>query len=140
MADLLRLTLDTCIVTSAFRSGRGPSSRLMRRFYQGDFEMQVSASLLFEYESVLKRPEQRAIHGLSLHEVDEFLHDLASRLTPVYSVIRSRPQLRDPSDEFVLECALSGRADALVTYNVRDFLPAAERLGIRVVSPSSTLR
>jgi predicted nucleic acid-binding protein len=32
-----------------------------------------------------------------------------------------RPQLRDPGDEMVLETAVNGQADTLVTFNVRDF-------------------
>jgi len=40
---------------------------------------------------------------------------------------RWRPQLTDPKDEFVLEAAVNGQADALVTHNVRDFRIAAAR-------------
>ena len=38
---------------------------------------------------------------------------------------RWRPQLKDTEDELVLEAAVNGQADALVTHNVRDFLDAA---------------
>jgi predicted nucleic acid-binding protein len=40
-----------------------------------------------------------------------------------------RPQLRDPNDEMVLEAAVNGHAHAIVTFNQRDFLPAASRFG-----------
>jgi predicted nucleic acid-binding protein len=39
--------------------------------------------------------------------------------------IRLRPQLLDEKDEMVLETALNGRADAIVTFNERDFRIAA---------------
>ena len=51
-----------------------------------------------------------------------------------------RPQLRDPSDEMVLEAAINGRADALVTFNTRDFGEAPQRFGILVSSPLEALR
>jgi predicted nucleic acid-binding protein len=40
----------------------------------------------------------------------------------------------------VLEVALSGHADLLVTFNQRDFEPAATPLGIDVVSPREALK
>jgi len=40
--------------------------------------------------------------------------------------LRWRPQLRDPDDGLVLEAAVNGRADALVTDNVKDFRDVAQ--------------
>jgi hypothetical protein len=39
-----------------------------------------------------------------------------------------------------LEAAINGRADALVTYNVRDFEVAARRFGLRIARPAEVLR
>jgi len=51
-----------------------------------------------------------------------------------------RPQLRDPGDEMVLETAVNGRADALVTFNVRDFGSVPERFGIEVLIPREAIK
>jgi predicted nucleic acid-binding protein len=51
-----------------------------------------------------------------------------------------RPQLRDADDELVLEAAINGLADALVTHNVRDFLPAANNFGIQVITPGHIIK
>jgi len=72
--------------------------------------------------------------------VDGFLAALASVLEPVDVHIAWRPQLRDPSDEMVLEAAINGRADAIVTFNVRDFAVACERFGLMAVPPSVALK
>jgi predicted nucleic acid-binding protein len=40
----------------------------------------------------------------------------------------------------VLEAAINGRADAIVTHNVRDFLPAAHRFGIEILTPGHILK
>jgi predicted nucleic acid-binding protein len=53
---------------------------------------------------------------------------------------RWRPQLRDPKDEMVLEAAVNGRADALVTHNLRDFQTSARRFGVRALLPREVLR
>ena len=50
-----------------------------------------------------------------------------------------RPQLRDPNDEMVLEVAVNGRADALVTFNLRDFGDAPDRFGVDLVLPREAL-
>ena len=50
-----------------------------------------------------------------------------------------RPQLNDTNDEMVLEAAVNGRADALVTHNVRDF-NVGRRFGLRVLLPGELLR
>ena len=42
-------------------------------------------------------------------------------IEPVETHFMWRPQLRDPADELVLEAAVNGRAEALVTFNRRDF-------------------
>ena len=43
--------------------------------------------------------------------------------------------LPDPGDDLVLECALEGRADAIITMNVRDFAMASEDFGLRISEP-----
>jgi predicted nucleic acid-binding protein len=39
----------------------------------------------------------------------------------------------------VLEAAVNGRADALVTCNIRDFEAVKDRFGLRVIRPSELL-
>jgi hypothetical protein len=40
----------------------------------------------------------------------------------------------------VFETAINGRADALVTYNIKDFASAASRFGLRVLLPGALLK
>ena len=90
--------------------------------------------LFLEYEDVLTSPEQRIANGLTLEMVDEFLAEVAALVEPVEVRLLRRPQVWHPSEEMVLEATINGRADALVTYNVRDFAVAGE--GFAVFSPS----
>ena len=61
-------------------------------------------------------------------------------IEPVELHYRWRPQVRDPADEMVLEVAINGRADALVTHNVRDFAGVARRFGIPLLRPGEVLK
>lgn len=53
---------------------------------------------------------------------------------------RWRPQLSDTADELVLEAAVNGRAEALVTHDTRDFVVAARRFGLSVLTPQECLK
>ena len=113
---------------------------MLRLVPQRDFQFVVSPALYLEYETVLTRPEQLAIHGLSSQRIEEFLFYLATFTEKAKIHYSYRPQLRDPNDEMVLEAAVNGLADAIVTYNIRDFLPAAHSFGIEVLTPGRILK
>lgn len=89
---------------------------------------------------MLKRPAQLAVSGLSLADVDIALDALAALIEPVETHLSWRPQLPDPDDEMVLEAAINGRADALVTCNTAHFRVAAARFGLRLARPADIIR
>jgi putative PIN family toxin of toxin-antitoxin system len=135
-----RLVLDTSIITAGLRSRRGASQALLRLVGERLVTPLAVPALFLEFEDVLKRPEQRLATGLSIEQVDLFLAALSDAIEPVELHYRRRPQVRDPADEMVLEVAINGRADALVTHNVRDFEAAAGRFGILLLRPAEVLK
>ena len=134
-----RVVLDTNVLVAAGRSRNGASFALLQALRAKRFLMLASVPLFLEYEAVLKRPEQLAAGHRSAAMVDAFLDGLALRVEPVHLFYLWRPQLRDPADEMVLETALNGRAEALLTFNVGDFVPA-RRFALPVLTPASFLR
>lgn len=135
-----RLVLDTSIVTAGLRSRRGASQALLRLVGERLVTPLAAPALFLEYEDVLKRPEQRLATGLSIEQVDLFLAALSDAIEPVELHFRWRPQVRDPADEMLLEIAINGQADALVTHNIRDFSGVADRFGIQVLRPAEVLK
>jgi putative PIN family toxin of toxin-antitoxin system len=137
---MLRIVLDTSVVVAGLRSRLGAANALLRLVANRRLRLLATPPLFLEYEEVLKRPEQRLTHGLTLEEIDGLLAELAALIEPVEIHFRWRPQGRDPSDEMVLEAAVNGQADALVTYNVADFATAGERFNIAILGPRELLQ
>ncbi len=131
--------LDSSVVVSAFRSRLGASSRLLGLVEDGRLVPLATPALFIEYEDVLKRPEQREVSGLSLAEVDTALTALAALVEPIEIRFMWRPQLADPGDEMVLDAAVNGQADALVTHNLAHFALAAPRFGLTLLRPGKLL-
>jgi|SRR6516162_3357200 len=137
---MLRVVLDTSVVVAALRSRAGASNRVLELVARGKVQPLTSTALFLEYEEVLRRPENRLATGMSEEDVEEFLVALVSAAEPVEINFRWRPQLKDPQDELVLEAAVNGRAEALVTHDVRDFEPAAGLFGLRILLPRDVLK
>ena len=117
----------------------GASYKLLGLVADRRLELMATLGLFLEYEDVLKRPEQRAVSGLSLHDVDLFLARLANGIENIDVRFIWRPQLTDPDDELVFDAAVNGRADAIVTFNVADFGRAAPRFGLDVMTPKMVM-
>lgn len=132
---MLRVVVDTNVLVAARRSRSGASNLLLRAADKHSFRMLASVPLFLEYEAVLTRPEHLLMAGLDRPLAEGFLNYLAGLVEPVKLHYLWRPQLGDVADEMVLETAINGRADCIVTFNVRDFRPAY-RFGIEIITPA----
>lgn len=133
----MKAVLDTSVIISAVRSRHGASNRILEMAFKGSFQILASPALFLEYEEVLGRPEHRIVHGMSPQTMSAFLVGLAAIIEPVRVYFQWRPQLQDTDDEMVLETALNGRADVIVTHNVKDFSSAASKFNVRILSPAN---
>lgn len=136
----MRYVLDTDTLVAALRSRTGASRRLLSLLYLGRYQALASVAMMLEYEAVLTRPENLQAFGLSEHEVELFLNSMSLLITPVTQFFLWRPQLRDPGDEHILEAAVNGGANAIVTFNLRHFQEGAARFGIETLRPADALR
>ena len=126
-------------MVAAFRSSRGASRQLLLRALARQFELLLSVPLLLEYEAVLTRTEQLSASGIGRRDVERVLDDVVSIARPVRLSYRWRPQLPDAKDDMVLETAVNGNADAVVTFNQADFLALNERFDCGVILPQAAL-
>ena len=65
---------------------------------------------------------------------------VATLIEPIKTYYLWRPTLRDPNDEMVLETAVNGRANAIVTFNLRDYGAVPGKFNIEVLTPAIAIR
>jgi putative PIN family toxin of toxin-antitoxin system len=138
MGDV-RVVADTDVIAAAMRSPGGASAAILRAARQSKITLLVSVPLAMEYEATCSEAEHQLAAGLSEREVEIFLDAVVAMAEPVKTHFLWRPQLRDPGDEMVLETAVNGRADGLVTFDVRDFGTVPARFGIELMIPREVL-
>ena len=132
--------LDTDVVVPALRSDQGASRQLLLAALNKHFDLLLSVPLILEYEAVLTRPEHLTASGLNSKEVGRLLDDLAAVSEPIKITFRWRSNLPDPDDDMVLETAVNGHADAIVTFNMRHFEPASKSFDCAVLFPRDALQ
>jgi putative PIN family toxin of toxin-antitoxin system len=133
---MLRAVLDTNVLVAGLRSPSGASNEVLRQLRAGRWRMLVSNHLLFEYEEVAKR--HAAEIPLALADIDDVLDAFCRAAEPHTLRPGWPPQLSDPDDEPLLQLAVEGGADGIITHNTRHLQPA-ERFGILVLTPAQFL-
>jgi len=136
----MRWVLDTAAMVAAIRSNLGASNRLLTAALERRFTLLVSTPLLIECEAVMTRAEHLSASGLTAAEIGVILDAVAAAAEPVRLAFLWRPTLRDPDDDMVLETAVNGQADAIVTFNRRDFVAGSVQFGVPILSPGEAVR
>ncbi|MCB1752642.1 MAG: putative toxin-antitoxin system toxin component, PIN family, partial [Gammaproteobacteria bacterium] len=113
--------MDTDVIIAALRSPGGASAALVGAALDHQIVILASVPLFFEYEAKCTSPVHWTAAGLTHDQAHVFVEGLTALIEPVKTHYLWRPTLRDPNDEMVLETAVNGRADAIVTFNIRDY-------------------
>jgi predicted nucleic acid-binding protein len=121
------------------RSGSGAAAEILRLAALGKLTLLMDLKLVCEYRDVALRPQHIAASGKTMEEVQAVIAMLEAIATPVLVVVKHRPLSRDANDDMVLDVAINGYADAVVTNNIRDFATATERFAIKTLSPRELL-
>lgn len=133
---LLRVVLDTNILVSSL-IGRGASYKILERFKQNHFVLYSNANLSREYSNKLNQLIQEGLLK-DPYAVSKLLNEI--RLRSVHLRMPIDPPIRstDPKDNCVLEVALVGGLNYIVTSDSRDLLSlrGSESLGkTQVITP-----
>jgi putative PIN family toxin of toxin-antitoxin system len=132
------IVLDTNVFVTALRSGGGASRDVLRRSLNGRYRPIFSNALWHEYEDLLGRNVWT--DETTDRERREVLAALAAAGRWIKIFYGWRPNLRDEGDNHLVELAIAGGAEVIVTYNVRDLGRGELRWpGLAILTPSECL-
>jgi putative PIN family toxin of toxin-antitoxin system len=135
----VRTVLDTCVLITALRSSTGAAAETVRLVLRGELTIFMDYKLACEYRDVALRAEQLHASGKSRAETAAILDALEAVAEPVFVAFRYRPLSPDASDDMVLDVAINGNADAIVTNNTKHFRDAVVRFHLKVLTPAELL-
>jgi putative PIN family toxin of toxin-antitoxin system len=138
----MRLVLDTDVLVAGLRSRTGAARLLLNGIEEGAIQPLITVAILLEYEAVLTRPEQLVAMAATYHDVQDVLDKYLVRSEEVWPYYDYAGMIRDPNDDKFVTAAINGMADAIVTFNTRDYVPrdtSAIGLGVEVCRPGDIL-
>jgi len=129
----MRLVLDTNLLVSALLKPGSVPDRALSAVWSTGAVVLYDSRLEEEYRDVLMRPKFRAIER---QRITDFLVTLAERGHDVGKIAAWEGAMTDDDDRIFVEVALAGRADAIVTGNLRHY---PSDLGFAVHPPATLL-
>lgn len=136
----MRVVIDTNVVLGACL-GTGAASRVLAACFRGACQPLIGNALFNEIEDVFGRSALFVDCPLSSAERGELLDIFFSRCEWVRVYYGWRPNLPDEGDNHLVELAVAGGAEFVVTRNLRDLARMELRFpNLRVISPEEFLK
>ena len=123
----MRIVFDTNVFVSAFESLGDSSSAALQRILDGKDHLLISKPVIDELLGVLAR--KFSCDPAYLARTALFLVEIAEAVQPVHQL----HVFADDPDNRVLECAIAGGADAIVTGD-RAMLKLGRYANVRIIS------
>jgi putative PIN family toxin of toxin-antitoxin system len=127
----MRIVLDTNVVVSGFL-WKGKPSELLGRLDSGEGELLLSVDILEEIERVLEDEKLKPIIERSEQSVKVMMNKIYSMAYIINPRIKLNVIQVDPTDNKVIECAVEGKADYIVSGD-RHLLNLREYKRIKIV-------
>ena len=135
----VRIVFDTSSLITALRSSRGAAAEVLRLVLSGELTILMDYKIAAEYRDVALRPEHLAASRQTNRKILTLIEALEELAEPIHVSLKPRPLSSDPNDDMILDVAINGRADALVTQNAKHFTTPGKQYGIHVLSPVELL-
>ena len=134
----MRVVVDTNILVSSLIVPRGISAQLMEHWRRRSFYLLTSEPVLEECTRVLQYPRIRRKYPLTDQEILRFITFLREQCEVVWPEMALDAVAQDPDDNRILECAVAGGADYIVTGDDH-LLRLGQYQDIQVVPPAAFL-
>jgi predicted nucleic acid-binding protein len=127
-------------MSAALRSPKGAVAEILRHVLAGRITLLMDYKLSCEYQAVAFQPQHLHATGRSRTErgtLLETLYDLAEAVLVSY---RYRPLSPDSDDDMLLELAINGQAEAVVSFNMKHYAEPLRAFGIEAYRPDEFLK
>jgi len=138
---MYKIVIDTNVLLCALFSNRGGSFKLIKllatKAESDIFHNVVSVPLVLEFEEVLLREKNmKKYPHFNAEDIKLVISDIVaiSKRTKLHFLWR--PFLKDGYDDKVLETAVNGKADAIITFNTKDFVGVKKYFDIEILTPT----
>jgi putative PIN family toxin of toxin-antitoxin system len=119
-----KIVIDTSVFISALIGPTGPSRELVRLCLLGTYRPLMGNALFCEYEAVSQRKYILEQCPLTQPEITSLLQALISVSEWTFIYYSWRPNLKDETDNHLIELAIAGNASIIATNNLKDFKDA----------------
>jgi putative PIN family toxin of toxin-antitoxin system len=132
----MKVVMDTNVLFAVLKSRRGASYKLVSLLPSEKFSIAISVPLIIEYEDGLKRGKLSS--DITEKDIGDFIDFFCYVGEHQDIFFLWRPFLTDPSDDLVLEVAVAGSCEAIITYNKRHF-KNVDKFGLKILDPREFL-
>jgi putative PIN family toxin of toxin-antitoxin system len=129
-----RVVIDTNVFVSGLNFA-GKPGEVLELFIRGDIEVIISPFILSEIERIL-RERFDWIKG-NIHRV---LNRIKRQTILVHPKLKVTIIKRKDDDNHILECAIEGKVQYLISGDRKHLLPLKEYKGIKILSPAEFLK
>ena len=135
---MVAVVIDTNVLVAGLRSGGGASRQVLRHAINGRWTPLFSNALWLEYEDLLARPVWT--NDTTPDERRQIVDAVAALGRWVKIYYGWRPNLPDAGDDYLIELAVAGGADAIITHNIRDIDGGELRWSdLEILTPAASL-
>jgi uncharacterized protein len=118
----IRIVIDTNVLVGALIGKEyGANRKLLELCLKGEFQPLISYTLFSEYEDLINRSSIMDLCKCSPEEINILFDGFLSVCELVKIYYLWRPNLIDENDNYLVELAIAGNAEVLVTHNIKDF-------------------
>ncbi|MDJ0765225.1 MAG: putative toxin-antitoxin system toxin component, PIN family [Myxococcota bacterium] len=143
---MFKVFLDSNVIYSALAQPSGAVALILRMAAEDTIELYVSAQLIDELATILNRPKARRRFGkgYSVPEIREIIDLLSGGFTDLGTVPACGIETGDPKDSHIIDAAVFGQVDYLVSGDKKHILPLDRHpkitaMGIKIISPRQFL-
>ncbi|RLE07912.1 putative toxin-antitoxin system toxin component, PIN family [Candidatus Aerophobetes bacterium] len=129
----VKVVVDTNVYISAILFGGNPE-KIRRLSKEGRVELLISEAIIAEVAEVLRRKFNWENWQIS-QTIDE-IREIATLVIPRQTLFIIK---KDDNDNRILECAVEGKAQYIVSGDKHHLLPLKEYQGIRILTPAQFL-